>query len=96
MEHTAVVNVENLQKNLTEFSVIQLLIAGFKEAIHKNNEYKKLLYRNGDIEDNIFAKFFELNNSFKQTIVLLEKLENKLEELEHIDNMALDGTGGEF
>lgn len=93
METTPNIDVGNLKESLDAYTLIDLLKAGYKQSILENDNYRKKLNRTGGMPDFVFAKNQTLNNSFKETILLLEKLENKLDKLDRLHDQAQEMAG---
>lgn len=93
MQNIPIIDIDNLKEAQDAYTLIDLLISGYKQAIKENDEIRKIAYRNGtEFSDIRFAKYSAFNNSFNSTIVLLEKLEKQIDKIdkEHIvaENMA--------
>lgn len=86
--------ISNLKESQDAYTLIDLLKAGYKQTMQENNETKKLFQRNNNFSDIKFAQYLALENSFKQTIVLLEELEKKIELIDRLNIHAEEMAGG--
>lgn len=87
------IDVDNLKEFLDPYTLIDLLKAGYKESISKNDNMRKLLNRNGGMSDLHFSKYNALNSSFNEHIVMLEKLEKQLDKIHILHEQAQEGAG---
>lgn len=93
MQNIPNIDVDNLKESLDAYTLIDLLKAGYKQSIKENDDYRKLRNRTGGMPDFTFAKIQTLNNSFNDTIVLLENLEKQLDKLDKLHDQAQEMAG---
>lgn len=94
MDYLPKIDVENIKESQDAYTLIDLLKAGYKQTMQENNEMKKLFQRNNNFSDIKFAQHLALDNSFKQTIILLEELEKKIDQIDRLNIHAEEMAGG--
>ncbi len=92
MNNEPTVNVEKIADTPDCYVLIDILKAGYKEALNSNDQLRKQLQRNDSMSDLHYARYSALKTSFNSSIILLEKLENQFEKLDLEHELAQEGA----
>lgn len=92
MDYIPNINVKNIKDFHDQYTLIDLLKAGYKQSLTDNENTKKLLQKNDNFSDFQYARWSALSNSFHKTIVLLEQLEKQFEKLDMLQDQAEEGV----
>lgn len=94
MLNTPNIEIDKLKDCQDAYTVIDLLIAGYKESKLKNDQFISLVRKNNSNYPNTWInKFKVIDESFSATIVMLENLEKKIDQLDKLQIMAEEGAG---
>lgn len=92
MNNEPKINVEKIADTPDCYVLIDILKAGYKEALNSNDQLRKQLQSNDSMSDLHYARYSALKTSFNSSIILLEKLEKQFEKLDMLHDIAVEGA----
>tara|TARA_R100001224_G_C3917097_1_gene113981 strand:+ start:169 stop:450 length:282 start_codon:yes stop_codon:yes gene_type:complete len=92
MLNIASIDIDNIKDTPDCWVMIDILKAGYKEALNSNDQMRKQLQKNDSMSDLAYARYQALKTSFNESIVQLEKLEKHFDKLDKEHTQAMEGA----